>query len=329
MKQVLASLRRVTMAVALVGLASAPAFAQGVTTGSLSGVVTDGARPVAGANVIAIHQPSGTVYEATSRADGRFFIPGMRVGGPYSVTVAYTGTGTAFEPQTQDNVTVNLGVATDLSFAVSAIAVVETVIVTGQSDPVFASNRTGAATALSRDDLGTLPTFTGRLNDVTRLTPQAGGGGSFAGQDNRLNNTTVDGSYFNNSFGLGGAPGERTGVTAVSLESIEQVQVSVAPFDVRQGNFVGAGVNTVTRSGTNQFTAPSTTSSATRAWSAPKPRARSSIRARSASGTRADGSAGRSCATGSSSSPTTRTRRPRNRAPRSAPTSAANRWVAA
>ena len=92
-----------------------------------------------------------------------------------------------------------------------------------------------------------------RINDITRLTPQASGM-SFGGQDNRLNNITVDGSYFNNSFGLAGAPGERTGVAPISLEAIEQVQVNVAPFDVRQGNFVGAGVNTVTRSGTNRFT---------------------------------------------------------------------------
>jgi hypothetical protein len=177
----------------------------------------------------------------------------MRVGGPYTVTVAYTGTGAAaFEPQTRPDVVVNLGVATDLAFEVRGITVTETVTVTGVTDPVFSSARTGAATSVSRDELATLPTVSGRINDITRLTPQASGM-SFGGQDNRLNNITVDGSYFNNSFGLAGAPGERTGVAPISLEAIEQVQVNVAPFDVRQGNFVGAGVNTVTRSGTNRL----------------------------------------------------------------------------
>jgi hypothetical protein len=231
------------------------AAAQGVTTGNMTGTVTDPQKqPVEGAQVIAIHVPSGTSYQGVTRADGRFSIPGMRVGGPYTVTVAYGGTGTAFQPETQENLVVNLGVATDLQFTVRTIAVTETVTVTATSDPVFSSARTGAATAVSRTEIATLPTVSGRINDITRLTPQASGM-SFGGQDNRLNNITVDGSYFNNSFGLAGAPGERTGVASISLEAIEQVQVNVAPFDVRQGNFVGAGVNTVTRSGTNRFTA--------------------------------------------------------------------------
>jgi hypothetical protein len=234
-------------------LAAGPARAQGVTTGSLTGVVTDGREPVPGARVIAIHEPSASVYETTTRADGRFVIPGMRVGGPYTVTVAHEGAGTAFQPQTQENIVVNLGVATDLAFAVSAITIEETIVVTAQSDTVLSSNRTGAATAVSRDALATLPTISGRLESVVRLSPQAGQNMSFAGQDSRLNNITVDGSYFNNSFGLGNTPGERTGVAPISLAAIEQVQISVAPFDVRQGNFVGAAVNTVTRSGTNEF----------------------------------------------------------------------------
>ncbi len=233
---------------------AAPAAAQGVTTGAIGGIVTDTQmQPVAGASVLAIHEPSGTSYEATTRADGRFFIPGMRVGGPYSVQVNYVGSGTAFEPQTQEMVAVNLGIATDVNFNVRSIAVQEQVTVTAAAaDAVFSSNRTGAATAVTRLDIATLPTVTGRIQDITRLTPQASGT-SFAGQDNRLNNITVDGSYFNNSFGLGAQPGERTNVAPISLEAIEQIQVSVAPFDVRQGNFVGAAVNTVTRSGTNQF----------------------------------------------------------------------------
>lgn len=230
------------------------AFAQGVTTGSLAGTVANAeGAPVEGASVIAIHLPSGTTYEATSRADGRFQIIGMRVGGPYSVTVAHAGTGNAFEPQTKDDVTVNLGVATDLQFTVTPITLTESVTVTGTTDPVFASDRTGAATQISRLELQNLPTVSNRLESVTRLTPQSGGNMQFGGVDNRLNNITIDGAAFNNSFGLGGTPGDRTGVAPISLNAIEQVQVNIAPYDVRQGNFIGAGVNSVTRSGTNQF----------------------------------------------------------------------------
>lgn len=235
-------------------LSSTTAAAQGVTTGNLGGRVTDAQQqPVVGATVIAIHAPSGTTYEATTREDGRFAIPGMRVGGPYTVTVAPgTGKGASFEPQVQEDIVINLGVATDLDFIVRALNV-EVTVTAQASDAVFSSERTGAATSVSRETLATLPTISGRLESITRLTPQAGGNGSFAGQDNRLNNISVDGSYFNNSFGLAGSPGERTGVAPISLAAIEQVQVSVAPFDVRQGGFVGAGVNTVTRSGTNEF----------------------------------------------------------------------------
>jgi hypothetical protein len=248
-----ARLRRSILAVCLLAWPVAEAAAQGVTTGSLTGIVTDSQMaPVSGASVIAIHAPSGTTYETTTRSDGRFSMLGMRVGSPYIVTIAYTGTGTAFEPQTVEDVEVNLGVATDLNLIVKAIAVQETVTVIGQSDTVFSSNRTGAATAVLREQIATLPNLTNRLDNFTRLTPQAAGM-SMAGQDPRMNNITVDGSYFNNSFGLGNTPGDRTGVAPISPQAVEQIQVNVAPFDVRQGNFVGAGINTVTRSGTNQF----------------------------------------------------------------------------
>jgi outer membrane receptor protein involved in Fe transport len=228
-----------------------PAAGQGVTTGTMTGVVKDAqAAVVPGVAITVVHVPSGTTYETVTQSNGRFFIDNMRVGGPYKVTATLAG----FNTEVQEGLTVSLGVSTDIAFSLKLSAVSETVTVVGKSDVVFSSSRTGAATAVLREDLAMLPTVSGRLNDITRVTPQAGYGGTFSGQDNRLNNITVDGSYFNNSFGLGGQPGDRTGVAPISLEAIEQVQVSVAPFDVRQGNFVGAGVNTVTRSGSNRFT---------------------------------------------------------------------------
>ena len=240
--------------VAVAGVAPRAA-AQGVTTGSMGGVVTDAAgAPVSGASVIAIHAPSGTNYETTTREDGRYFFANMRVGGPYILTVSYVSGGNAFEPYTREDLEVNLGVTTDANVTVRNIAVEESVTVSGVSDPVFSTQRTGAATTVSRDQIQTLPNVSNRLENFTRLTPQASGS-NFVGQDNRMNNITVDGSYFNNSFGLGGAPGDRTGVAPISPQAVEQIQVNVAPFDVRQGNFVGAGINTVTRSGSNQFRA--------------------------------------------------------------------------
>jgi hypothetical protein len=249
--QIAGWMRRALRAALVVCLAAGSAAAQGVTTGSMGGVVTDAQGAVVpGATVIAIHEPSGTSYEAVTQADGRFAILGMRVGGPYKATAELTGFGT----QTKDALSVTLGTSTDVEFTLSVAAITEQVTVKGTSDATFGSQRTGAATAVTRAELALLPTVSGRINDITRLTPQYSGNGSFGGVDNRMNNITVDGSYFNNSFGLQGQPGDRTGVAPISLEAIEQIQVSVAPYDVRQGNFVGAGVNTVTRSGTNKIT---------------------------------------------------------------------------
>jgi hypothetical protein len=244
--------RLALLAVFALLLSAGHAQAQGVTTGSITGVVLDAQKQaVPGASVVALHEPSGTRYEATTRADGRFSLPGMRVGGPYTVTATLSG----FQPQTIKDVIVSLGVASDLALTLGQAAITEEVTVTAQTSEVFSSARTGAATSVSRDALQSLPTISDRINDYARLTPQYSGGGSFVGQDSRLNNITVDGSYFNNSFGLAsdGQPGSRTGVTPISTAAVEEIQVSVAPYDVRQGHFVGAGVNMVTRSGANRF----------------------------------------------------------------------------
>lgn len=220
-----------------------------VTTSEIVGRVTDQqGNAVAGASVEAVHVPSGTVYTAVTNDSGRYAVPGMRVGGPYTVKVVQPG----FKEQTIDNQQLSLGTSATINFTLST-AINETVQVTSTDNEIFSESRTGATTSISGPLVETLPTISRRINDFTRLTPQAGGGGSFAGQDNRLNNITVDGSYFNNSFGLAGQPGDRTGVSPISLDAIEAIQVNVAPFDVRQGNFVGAGVNTITKSGTNSY----------------------------------------------------------------------------
>lgn len=234
----------------ILNISSIKTNAQGVTTGTINGIVKDkDGSPMQAATILANHNPSGTVYGASSRVDGRFSIPGMRVGGPYSVTISYVG----YKTQVYDNIFLALGVATDIEAVLYETNYeIDEIAVTGQRDGIFSSDRTGAATSITTENLENLPTISRRIEDFTRLTPQASGN-SFSGQDNRLNNITVDGSYFNNSFGLAGQPGDRTNVAPISLDAIEQIQVNVAPFDVRQGNFVGAGINTVTKSGNNDF----------------------------------------------------------------------------
>jgi hypothetical protein len=228
----------------------APLYAQGLTTASMTGMVYDESKaPIPGATVTAVHDPSGTQYETITNADGRFFLPAMRVGGPYKVTASLAG----FQTQVQTDVTLTLGVAQDFSFTLKVATVAETITVSAQSDPILSSERTGAATSVSRETLAALPTVSQRLDSIVRLTPQYSGTMSFVGTDSRMNNITVDGAYFNNSFGLRNVPGDTSGVAPISLQAIEQVQVNIAPYDVRQGNFVGAGVNTVTRSGGNAF----------------------------------------------------------------------------
>src|SRR5438445_8798795 len=247
--------RRISLLLATVAFAGTPALgAQGVTTAAIAGFVTDSSgAPLEAARVVAVHAPSGTLYAAVTRADGRFTIPGMRVGGPYRVSVALVG----YRREVQEQIQLSLGGTADLRFLLGQASVeLEPIIVTGTSNPVFSSERTGAATTISTAQIDHLPTISRRVEDLLRLTPQYSPmsfGFSFAGQDNRLNNMTIDGSYFNNSFGLAGQPGDRTGVAPVSLDALQQLQVNVAPYDVRQGNFVGGGLNMVTKSGTNAF----------------------------------------------------------------------------
>ena len=240
--------------VAAAAVSAAPLHAQITTTATLAGRVSAevGGTALPTAQVTAVHRPSGTTYRANVRADGRFTIPGMRVGGPYTVTVRALG----FSPVTRDNLTLSLGNQADVNVALAqtATTLTEVTVSATAATGALSAARTGAATNVGRDALAALPTISRTIQDFTRLTPQASSNGTFGGLDSRFNNTTVDGAQFNNAFGLGtGQPGGRTNVSPIPLDAVDQLQVNVAPYDVRQGSFVGAGVNAVTRSGTNNF----------------------------------------------------------------------------
>ena len=227
-------------------------YAQGVTTSSLNGIVLDTeGNPLPNANVIAIHVPSGTQYGASTRSNGQYNIQNMKIGGPYNVTVSYVG----FSKETVENTYLNLGqqVRLDFELTVEAVAGGE-VIVMGEKDDIFDSNRTGAETVVNPRDVDMLPSIKRSTRDLTRLDPRSDGNFSFGGRNWLYNNISVDGSYFNNPFGLDDpAPGGQTNAEPLPYDAVEQVQVSIAPFDVREGGFTGAGINTVTKSGTNNF----------------------------------------------------------------------------
>ncbi len=219
-----------------------------VTTSALSGVVTDeNHEALIGATVTALHTPSGTKYNAVTNIDGRYTMRGMRPGGPYTVTVSYIG----YQTRQIEDVTLQLAETYDLSVDMSVGSnTLSEVVITSEATK-FRTEKTGAATNINSAQISSLPTVTRSLTDVTRLSPYGGNGMSFAGTDGRLANFTVDGANFNNNFGLSdNLPG---GGNPISIEAIEEMQVVISPYDVRQTNFIGGGVNAVTKSGTNTF----------------------------------------------------------------------------
>src|SRR5438034_5702707 len=218
----------------------------------MSGLVTDPAgSPLADANVVAVHVPSGTQYRAVTHAGGTYHVPNMRVGGPYRVTATRIG----FRAHTQENVFLPLGQEVPVDFRLEAQAIeLEAIEAAGQRDEVLNPGRTGAATFVDPTKVEQLPSVRRSTRDLIRVDPRNDGNYAFAGRNWLYNNISLDGSYFNNPFGLDDpAPGGQTNAEPVPYDAVEQLQVSVAPFDVRQGGFTGANVNTVTKSGTNEY----------------------------------------------------------------------------
>ncbi len=220
------------------------------TTSEIQGTVKSGNVVLAGATIEAIHVPTGTKYITTSRKDGHYNLSNVRIGGPYSITVSHAG----LKSEKQDNVVLLLGqvFVSDFNLAPEAKELSAIVVTGGKQNKIFNSSRTGSQEIISRTQIERLPTISRSLQDFTKLEPTSNGL-SFGGRSNQYNNVTVDGANFNNSFGLSGTLGGQTGSQPISLDAIEQIQVNVSPYDVRQGGFTGAGINTVTRSGTNKF----------------------------------------------------------------------------
>ncbi|GAA3987857.1 TonB-dependent receptor [Hymenobacter antarcticus] len=227
-------------------------WSQGATTAAMSGTIADKTGTgLPGATVIAIHTPTNTQYVAPTNSEGRFNIQNMRVGGPYTVKITFVG----FKDVTREGINLTLGqnLRVDQKLDDSSTELAE-VSVSGRRDPVMNAGRTGAATTVQREQIERLPTISRSFQDFTRLTPQANGN-SLSGRNGRFNNIQIDGASNNDLFGLGGsgAPGGQAGTNPISLDAIQELQVVIAPYDVRQGRFSGGGVNAVTRSGTNEF----------------------------------------------------------------------------
>ena len=229
-------------------LISVAAFAQ-VTTSALGGRVVDAnGEPVVGVAVVATHEPSGTVYGVVTNNDGRYAINGMRAGGPYKVEFSCLG----YQSLTYTGVTLQLAETSALNGSLNedSLMLGEAMVVAAPASK-FAAEKTGAATNISSSQITSLPTVSRSITEVTRLSPYGGNGMTFAGADGRTANFTVDGANFNNNFGLNdGLPG---GGNPISIDAIEEMQVVISPYDVRQTNFIGGGVNAITKSGTNTF----------------------------------------------------------------------------
>lgn len=219
-----------------------------VTTSSIVGFVkSDNGSPLEGATVTAIHLPSGTKYVTLTKKDGNFTIPNTRIGGPYQLTVEYVG----YAPQTVNNISLNLGepFSTDITLSVKSTVLKEITITAANR---FSSRaKTGASTIFDSRQIATLPSISRSITDFTRLTPQASSGNSFAGRDGRFNNLQIDGANLNNNFGLSTDPQPGGGASPISIDAYDEISVNIAPYDVRQSGFTGAGLNVITKSGTN------------------------------------------------------------------------------
>jgi hypothetical protein len=226
-------------------------YGQGATTSSLSGNITDSkGETMPGASIVAIHVPSGTQYATVTDNAGNYRIQNMRIGGPYKVTVSFIG----FAPSTYTEIALKLGetYVQNGKISESTTTLSEVIVTAGLKNSILSSERAGTQTNINTRDLTTLPTISRSITDFAKYTPQAQGN-SFSGRDGRFNTITVDGAAFNNNFGLSTNPLPGGEAQPISLDAIEEISVSLAPYDVTLSQFTGASINAVTRSGDNTY----------------------------------------------------------------------------
>jgi len=238
-----------------IALLSSGAFAQGITSSGISGTVLDKAgQPIIRATVIAVHVPTGTKFGAVTKSDGSYRIQNARVGGPYTITVTSLG----FATQNRTNIYLNLSEELRKDFIMEEKAVEgQEVVISADKSAIINPDRSGAEQNISNAEIQNLPSISHSFYDLARVSPQMSNAsaGSAAGRNNRYNNIEIDGSVYNDLFGLpsNGTPGGQAGTNPISLDALQTFQVVIAPYDVRQGGFTGAGINAVTRGGTNEF----------------------------------------------------------------------------
>jgi outer membrane receptor for ferrienterochelin and colicin len=235
--------------------------AQGVTSATIRGTVVDeDDEPIPGANVLAVHEPSGSRYGTATNQDGSFTVANVRVGGPYTITVSFVG----YQSQRETGIQLSLGETRQFNFQLQEqTAQMDEVEVVSDQGAVFDEERQGISTNISEEEIQSAPTIDRSIADFARFTPQAivgnddddGSSISIAGQNNRYNSIFIDGAVSNDVFGLSatGTDGGQTGATPISIDAIEQFNIEVSPYDVTQSYFGGGAINAVTRSGTNQF----------------------------------------------------------------------------
>ena len=245
--------KRLHLLVALLAFMVSTAMAQ-ITTSGVKGLIKANGEDVIGATITVTHVPTGAVYRSVTNSVGRFTIQGMRAGGPYTVEISYIG----YKTKEIKNVTLKLGEMSDLSTQLEEDAhALGEVVVKGKLG--LDASKTGAAASYSAKDIANMPSISHSIGDITRMNPMVSvsqsGAMSFAGVNNRYNSFQVDGAVNNDVFGLtsNGQNGGQAGAQPISTETIDQVQVSVAPFDVRQSGFTGGAINAITKSGTNTF----------------------------------------------------------------------------